>query len=266
MARSNSYEICQLRKKLRILSQLHGQSWRNGPGRLVGALPYLEAEACFSPGAIANSLRHSAVPFNGSGSRIFQGGGWGEVLAIAHFDLPGRVCGFLFVGRDGRTSDRVFKSTYRLTSTQRPEGGLAGLETVERSNGEFGHDVLAVADPLLAVRLQVRHAISHTRPLPMVAWCDQPQALTKYAWRTLSDKKVVVWAWRLTAAVVYQAMRANSHLCLLGPEDLRRDSVDHYIRLLSPDQLFRRVVRNARPWREAVRVWRAHKGMEPSLT
>jgi hypothetical protein len=46
------------------------------------------------------------------GNRTVVGDGWGELLAIPLSDLPGRISGYLFIGRDGRMEDIVFRPLY----------------------------------------------------------------------------------------------------------------------------------------------------------
>ena len=250
----------QLRWKLGIHSSMDKYRWKARPGRLLGALPAWEIEHCFCPESVAQHGRDRRTPFNPSARRVFRGRGWDEVLVFAYEDLPGRLCGFFFVGRDGTVFDRIYRPALgqrsELSRGQRPEAGLAGLETVERSHHLFGHHVVAVSDPLLALKLQIRHASAFFQPLPLVTWHDGPTALTRESWEVLSDKTVVIWGPGLTPKLLHQAMAADGLISLLGPSDVTSTALGkHYLRLAPAHMLLYKVIRHARPWREALRHW-----------
>src|SRR4051812_4434033 len=127
--------------------------------------------------------------------------------AQSYYDLPGRLCAFTFIGRDGTPADRVYRPRRVLDrggsnqhARQPPylaEAGLAGLETVEAALPCFGRVAFAVGDVTLALRLQLRHFATSTRPLPLVCRHEGGGALTRTAWRVLAGREVVFWAWRL---------------------------------------------------------------------
>ena len=79
--------------------------------------------------------------------------------------------------------------------------------------------------------------------------------MTRSTWRVLAERRVVFWAWRLQAAVLYQAVQADGLLALAGPDELTSGAIDHYLRRDEPLQLLRKLQRRALPWREAVRTW-----------
>jgi hypothetical protein len=256
-----------LRQQLRLRSDLSPERWRVGPGRLLGAIPHEEAEACFCPlstgqGGAPHAERYLLNPSRG---RVFRGPGWRDVLAVPYYDLPGRICGFEFIGRSGGAGDRVFRpartlarcgsNQYARQPPHRPEGGLAGPDTADADIPSCGRAVFAVGDATLALRLQLRHFRLSNRPLPLVAWHDGGRALTRTAWQALAGRPVVVWAWKLEPAALYQAIQADGALALAGPEVLSPDRIDHYLRSTEPANLLCRLWRQARPWREAVRAW-----------
>jgi hypothetical protein len=259
LAHDAAIGVNQLRSQFYLFRYISQERWSQGPGRLFGALPCGQVEAHFCPQSVAEYGRNRVTPYNPSQRRVFRGRGWQEVLTVAYHDLPGRICGCYFVGRNGTVADRLYRPTLDQRATtcrgQRPEAGLAGLETMDASQSWFAHHVLAIEDPILALRLQVRHAGISLEPLPIVSWYDGPTALTKDSWRVLDGKAVLFCAWPLTPRVLYQAMQANGYLCLAGPADTDSASLLHYLRQALPMDMFRHFMRHARPWRQALRHW-----------
>ena len=86
--------------RLGIHSQLSTDRWNNGPGAMLGGTDTASIESCFFPRAMQHA-KAKGDRCNPSQRAIFRGGGWNDVLVLPFQDLPGRVCSFLFVGRQG---------------------------------------------------------------------------------------------------------------------------------------------------------------------
>lgn len=255
LATAQSPALQRLRTTLRLTSSLPPPQWAEGPGRLVGAFPYRAVREVLTPGSSGPRTDSGG---DGGCARLFRGRGWSDVLVFPYYAAPGRLSGFEFVGRDGGPGDREFAATPSSRSVRRSggdEAGLAGLENTETVHGRLGAHVVAVADPALAVRLQIRNAVVSRRPLPLVAWRDDGRRWTRDAWATLQRRRVVFWGWELTAALVRQAALCDGLISLIEFAEVSQDAVDHYIRLKEPELLLERAVRRAKPWREAVRRW-----------
>jgi len=240
----------QLLTTLRLRHELDRAGLRKEPFLLYGAAdvdvvkPYL--------GCRTESSRHQGRVYHPGGKRgyrsLFQGRGWERLVCVPYWDLPGRVCAFLFVGRNGGAADRVY---FRVPGRCRTEFGLAGLPAVLDGSS----DVVALADATLMLRLQARHFGVSMRPLPLVSWHDGVEGTTCEAWRVLSDRRVCFWAFELDARTLRQAILANGHVALLGPETGGDATLDHYLRLKTPQDYVRSVLRKARPWQEALEQW-----------
>lgn len=250
----------QLRHKLKIQTTLSQERWAAGPGMLLGGNCRTEIERL----GVEN---HHVIPGSTARKRgnvrtILSGNwrSWQEALTIPFYDLPGRICGFQFSGSSGRIRDRVYHSVHAACLGKRDrlfEGGLAGWPMINKADPNFGKHVTVCDDAFLAVRLQVRHAMTSNVLLPLLAFCDAPQARTSRAvWRAVSDKIPVFWGFKLTAALLNQAMEADGMLSLI---DLRGDTstqaIDHYIRDNAPRDMLARVVRLALPWRDRFALW-----------
>ena len=116
------------------------------------------------------------------GGRVLHGRGWRELLAVPFSDLPGRVCGYLLVGRNGTADDIRYHSATACQSITRAgkcypaiEGGLAMLGVLldkTKRLDDFGNVAFVFGDPFEALRLQARHLMDHENPLPIVGAID----------------------------------------------------------------------------------------------
>lgn len=246
IATTTSPELTRLRARLRVQTDLNPDRWRDGPGRLVGAYGAHAAELVLRYGP--DDPARQAPYFIGRG-RYFEGRGWGEVLVFPYLSAPGRIVGFEFVGREGRPSDRVRRWIAR------PEAGLAGLETALEPHPEFGAVAFAVDDPALALRFQLRNAATSDRPLPIVAWYDDKAHRTEDAWFALSQRRIVFFGWELTAAMIRQAQACDGLISLSPMSSNDPQRIDSWFRDDPTQMLLRRVLKQARPWRDALRDW-----------
>lgn len=249
LPKSASPVVRRLRYKFRLTSTMSDARWAAGPGHFVGACRRNDVDRAFRAGSTTTHCE--------SGHRPFKGRQWGDLLAVPYSDLPGRACGFLFVGREGRPEDHVYQSVVAANTgvSGQAEGGLAGLWAVERTRGQFGGHVAACGDPFLTTRLQIRHYATSAAPLPLVAFCDRPEARTAAAWRALDGRTPVLWGWRLTPALLYQAVVSGGMLSLISLKNLDRETVDHYVRDHEPREILDILIRRARPWRDFLAAW-----------
>ena len=134
------------------------------------------------------------------------------------------------------------------------DAGIAWLPTILRQPS--GQSFVALGDPLLALRMQLRYTRTSLRLLPLLAWYDGPEArTTATAWPMLVGRKVVFWGWRLNHQLLHQAIQANGFIQITGPEELTKTSIDHYLRDTHPDLLINRILKRGKPWRQALQDW-----------
>jgi len=252
LPRTASPTVRGLRERFRLASPMPLSRWDAGPGNMVGAATHLGVEKVFCPKSVYGGRCNSVA-------RTFTGRGWGDLLVVPHHDLPGRVCGFLFVGRQGKTEDFVYRvpnmSNRGAASSTPSEGGLACYWAVEHSCGMFGDHVVACGDPFLALRLQVRHYAAAKIPLPLVAFRDTPGTRTRTAWQSLETKVPVLWGWRLTPSLLFQAITARGKIALTDLDDVSQGRIDHYIRDHEPRDIIRGLIKKALPWKDFLTRW-----------
>jgi hypothetical protein len=264
LAQSPSATLSRLGNRYHLPRDLTPERWRDGPGRLVGAATVARIEAAFVPGALQPGDRPGM--YNRVGDRIFEGKGWDAVLLIPYYDLPGRISGFQFLGRAGaRPADQVFHVAERRQGQGQKrhpfEAGLAWLPRLCQDCQE--RDFVAINDPWLALQIQVRHFGTSLIPLPLTVWQDSPSGrTTRNSWQLLQNRRVVIWSWKLDHRAVYQAIQSDGDIAVAGPDEPTISSLNDYVRHLSPADLMRRLVRRARPWREALGEWaqKVHPG------
>jgi hypothetical protein len=254
---SPTVELNGLLSRMRLLGSLSAEQWKKGPGRFVGTAPAHQIEVFFRPyeRGQGNHLKRST-------RKLFRGPQWRDVLVTPSYAAPELLAGFHFLGREGGDGDRAFRQLQRdYGRAPRMEAGLAGLDAVELS-GFFPSHVIGFNDPWLALRLQFRHFLSATRPLPLVAWHDAGRHLTQLAWRALHDRKIVLVSRELDAATIYQANQCNGDIWLMPSRHGSRGDGTIF-RDLTPMQLVKRAIREARPWRDVLEDW--HNEQQPGI-
>jgi hypothetical protein len=259
LANFQSDTIARLRQRFRLLTSISVERWVKESGQLIGFLPTMMVENCFCPEPSGTGGQNPQRRYhcNPSAQRVFQGRGWDDVLMVPYYDLPERFSGFFFVGRDGEQSrgDFVFRPLrHGFVHDALREAGIAWLPTILRQAN--GQNFVAVADPFLALRLQIRNSQISMRLLPLLAWYDGPEArTTAAAWHILEGRKVVFWGWRLDHKLLHQAIQAEGWIALIGPAEVTPKTIDHYLRDQAPFHLIRKVLKHGKPLRQAVREW-----------
>jgi len=252
-------EVNGLQIGLSIRSFLSKDRWKQGPGYLYGAVPIDVAQQVLAPGNAA--IFPGRIERRGR-DRLGVGKGWGDLLVVPYSDLPGRVCGFEFIGRAASPKDRFYYSggLDRLRRTQVPglpaEAGLAGWPLAEEAAKRSGHMVLAVRDAAVLLRLQVKHFHTSLAPLPIVAWRDDDDARTSSTWKTFaSRRRVVFWTQGMHPASVAQAIAIDGWLALEDSALSIHNTGSEIFRRERPTDLLDRLFGRARPWANALAQW-----------
>lgn len=226
----------RLRQQFGLNLEASSERWAAGPAQLVGSAPFKEAATACGK---SNAFRRT------------DGRKWAQVLAVPFYDLPGRLCGFSFSGREGQTgADQV-----HIALKGSSDGGLAWLPLIVRHNQ--ARHVIAVEDWLLALRLHFRYLHQSLLPMPLVAWRDDGACRTRQAWAALGGRTLIFWASQLEERVLLQAVENDGLICLHGTQRMDSEAISHDLRLRPAMDLERTIVQKARPWAEALRLWLA---------
>jgi hypothetical protein len=257
MVKAVSPTVARLRFYFRL--NLDRELWREGPGQLLGWLPTRLVETGFCPKAAGTGGRDPGRRYNcnPSARRVFSGKGWDDVLTIPYYDLPDRLSAFLFVGRHGNqdAGDFVFRPLrHGFTRKKLREAGIAWLPTILRQPDS--RTFVALADPLLALRIQVRHSHVCSHLLPLLAWHDGPEARTSAAaWHVLEGRTIVFWGWSLDHKLLHQAIQAGGYISLAAPYEPNDETITRYVSRNAPEHLIYQVVKRAQPWRQVLKEW-----------
>lgn len=242
-----------LQHKLSIRLDLDRDRWLHGPGLFLGGNGKRDVEACFQP-IVAQHVKGRLQ--NAGNERIFLGAGWLDVLLMPLCDLPNRIKGFLFLGREGRTPEDIAFKFIRYSSSyilDRRTGYSRGLETdcglALYEALQFAEDAVVVMDnPLLALKLQCWHLQDHGTPAPLVSmFANKLVRTSPNLWGQIKQKPTF-WG-PPTAEMFRHAKAANAYVCMAGFTPTGPSK-----RLLrTPLQEWLQRIRNeAEPWQSAL--------------
>jgi len=261
-------DFAKLAQKLGLNPNSWNSHWQQSIGQIVGVSNKTIVETCFAPESMA---ARKAKGWTGSQSshRVFVGSDWDSVLVLPFFDLPGRISSFVFIGRDANPErDFVVKRANRglfgrSTAKSEGEGGLLFHPEVFDSAAALNGTIIAVADPLLLLRLHVRDSRDHFRPLSMVAWLDTahwpprsvlpPRAKTHSAWQMFYRHRIVFWAPDgLNINVLRQAIAADGLISTAGPTVKIPEELQKYLSRERASHLVEHASETARPWQDVL--------------
>jgi len=233
-----------LQRHFGVLSS--AEDWKNRTGRFIGSANRKETDAVLEPTRTAN---WDAVKTKRSGScpsRNFTGKKWDDLLVIPYWDLPGRICAFLFIGRDGKMHQDV---KYKSLIHGSDEAGLAMLPALmDGRHSHFGHTKFIMCDLDVAIRFHARHGRERSRPLPLAATWDDGEHTTSAVWSWFTAQHLVFWGTdRLKT--IGQARRANGRVSLLV---ITATELETNMRNYSPEEWLDRMKAEAVPWEVAL--------------
>lgn len=253
---STSAETTRLAKELGIRWSSQGCVRRMG--RFIFESNAVEMSRLLQP-----HVKDQATATSGSG-RLFRGRKWRNLLVVPFGDFPGRVTGFLMIGRDGGPEDIVFRSVYSDRCVTRNgrnyvqvEAGLAMSEVLHQTTYRrklFGYNVIVSVDPLAALAIQAWHLRDNKRPLPLVGayhgslpptrFGNCRPVCSQHVWWCQPRRSYIFWHPRPTPELFSLACRPAGKVSLVPPPDRRR--------YLQPHIWLQEVQRNARPWRDVL--------------
>lgn len=164
-------------RKLSLGDDAYRDTWTDHGGKLFGVARHQTIEDLFAPLSFEPQERQNrngkSTRRRGGGPgkrRVFEGHDWDEVLVIPHSDLPSRIIGFTFIGRDSDNHEVVYKrANIGCCAVRTRESGIGFLEAINGApHPTFGRFVFVFLDEQIATLLHSRHLRDSTRPLPIV--------------------------------------------------------------------------------------------------
>ena len=181
----------------------------------------------------------------------------GSVAVVPYYKTPTQIGSFacyvgnreIFVGAMARGA----------RSLKIGEVGFAGLQFLWRSQSDT---VVVTSMVSNMIQLQVHNFSSSDLPLPLISWRQSATPSPQKQWATLAGRQVVIWERAPTAAVLHQAILSNAQLSFIGPDITRQKSQEvagprwrAWIHHDPSIDIWRRVVRSARPYAQALENW-----------
>lgn len=166
--------------------------------------------------------------------------GFSTVLAVRLQDVPGRICGFQYLG-DGITKFQLFSDPGHQTQ----EGGLLMLDQLQ----PFVGTVYAFDDPNLVLQLYRKSWGEAGQPINVVGYNDA----TERAWYSVRAERVVLWSRRNDWQVFKHARRLGT--ALVSDETRLRDCLAHEAVNPNLRKIFHRLDQEAKSWPEALALW-----------
>lgn len=234
-------------------------AWRYHGAEFIGAAEVSVARGLFDVGVGPNH------PGKRGGPRFLKGPNWEDVIVIPFWDLPGRLCGFVFVGRQARVEADIFYhhapefmfqvagKPVRAGRLKTTEAGVTMPMAVlrqEKMHDLFGNTMFVMDDPVLALRLQIRYMRNTEIPLALVGTYEGRPYRTQRAWDWLPSEDIVFWSPRQTTMMLRQAKDADAKISVAG---VGISEADLNLRTRSPEEWFRHVRNKTMSWREALR-------------
>lgn len=220
-----------------------------------------EVEAALQPWSAewAKNYRLQEARRSGSAARIFRGRHWHEILALACWDLPGRIGSLFCIGRDGLSqTDHVCGVVhYELRS---PEGGLRRLghtglhyhPTVPEMGLKYDGKCLVLPSVLEAARLQARQMLNVERPLPLIGLTRHDRyGIGDHSWQIFRRHDLVFVTWRMDAHELSQTILRDGQICQLWidqPSEL-------WLEQQEPEAFLEHCLKSAVPWEQALSDW-----------
>lgn len=258
LAQEHTGETRQLVRQLTGIDHCTRPDWLDRGGRYIGASRRIDVERCLFPGATEYRARSGRNGHGAGGRSVFRGGGWDHLLVIPFWDFPGRISGFLFVGRGGNSAegDFVFKRVLPpRTGVPRQEAGLQMIDNVfERPDPSIGDTMVVIPDPAIALRLQLKHLTQWSYiPLPIVGtYEDERVRTTRCVWSQLpvNARDLVFLVPEIDARVLAAARDADAKICA---REISRRELEVGMTHRQPSEWVHFAKRHARPWKSVMR-------------
>ena len=223
-------------------------AWREiGAEQLLGCLATEQIEAILQIDSTRASGRKNGCIFNTGNGKIFTGAHWTKAVVLPFFDLPGRLAGLMFYGRQLRIDkDILFCTADPDKKYSVKEGGL-----------HLHPSLLEVSDSLIAfsslkhyMRLQLRQLDVSAEPLPMVGWQCNAGAVTTNAWQMLSAKRLIFCEPRVNSQTFQMAVAQDGYIHEMPTETSGEAAANAWLKEYYAADVVQIIQDTAVPWPE----------------
>lgn len=247
-------------RRLHMKIPLEHPRWRDAEGQMVGSFFNRDVERLVWPHVIHDITQGGQYKKHHS---RFRGRNWKDVVVFPLQDLPGRLRGFYFAGRECASEDDFVyhwvQFQYRGPHAVGGESRCAGMYLHPGTLTTDSQTVIALDDPVMVYRLQSRHFRHDVRPLPLVGYVDTESKRPRGCWRHFANKKLVFWAPDDPMAAFRQAIRHNAWVSFSGPDEKTPYHLEAFVNRMTPFDLLSRVQNAARHWTQAVGEFLRHE-------
>ncbi len=260
IARDKTGGLHSLLRHFKIEQFVSEPRWQEQGAKLLWGASCREVEDLFHPGSYevrdrSNRNGKSSVR-RGSGPgprRLFKGKDWEDVLVVPYYDLPGRVCALVIIGGDADpdNGDVVFKPL-NIGGSRRDirECGVSSLfNLIGKPHKDFGDTLFVIADPIVALRLQLRHLRDHSEPLPIVASVLDERFAPVHVFDQLPPRELIFLGPQRDHRLLRQAVAARGHVSPLAvtPKQIHRESGG------MPSKVWlHKMAKDAAPWSDSI--------------
>jgi len=138
----------------------------------------------------------------------FKGPRWTAALVFPYYDLPQRLVGIQFAGRDLEPANGDTPFVHLRIGKPPYEGGLYLTETTRLATDV----VFAFSDPLEAAKYQIRLRALRGRHVSVTAWRHDEQAFTRHSWSLLRSRKIIHVVDKFDHRVLSQAVLSDGRI------------------------------------------------------
>ena len=225
------------------------EDWTERTGRFIGSSTKADTDSFLEPKRFARWDTYKHKRTGGFSSQNFRGPKWKDLLVVPYWDLPGRICGYVYIGREGKLeTDFLYKGLIRESR----EAGLAMLPALlDGAHPTFGMTKFIMTDLDIAIRFHARHGRDHVRALPLGASWDDGSYVTNEIWRCFHPQNLVFWGVD-KLRVIDQARRANGSVSQLTTT---RTEIETNLRNYTPVEWLERIRFSAVPWAAALEAY-----------
>jgi len=231
-------DIRNILHKFAIQVTLDRERWMSRMGNVIGSVNV----SAFKDLGYTHGGHTPAIAFTHS---------WNNVIVIPYTDLPGRVTGFLCIGRKANeeAGDFVFKKILLNKYGPTYDHGLGLFNILYENPINIDDSIFIVEEPIVGLKMHSNHFMDNERPIPLlISYHDIPETKTIWKFISLLPRKIF-WGPRVHAnRILRQAKNADGDVAPFFDKDV-------FLRKISrrpPTEWLTNVKNKSQHWRYAL--------------